>query len=222
MAENAQKKEDRQKAQEKFVILYDTAKKCLLILDQLYNEFEHAILKASNQDMHDIDPSIAPKIYISALGLIDYFHRFHEIISATPLLSKKKPELIKLGTVMKPVTNCRNYLQHMRGDLKGDTNYSILGSISWIHKNRVYTLSSNQPTPNSMPSIAYDRFEHKFVCKYQLTVWEHEIQLDNTYNEVKFFWSWLNKTISIEPSYIKKYAWGPLNYYHVDIKKVHS
>lgn len=79
--------------QEKFVVLYDTAKKCLLILDQLYIDLENGTHQATNTDMVNNDPSVVTKIYISALGLVDYFHRFHEIVSAMPLIRKDQPEL---------------------------------------------------------------------------------------------------------------------------------
>lgn len=197
--------------QEKFVILYDTAKKCLLILDHLYADFEKGTLLATDPAKVETDSSVVTGIYISALGLIDYFHRFHEIISAMTLIRKDQAELKKLKNTLEPVKHCRNYLQHMRGDLmKNDPiQYPILGAISWIHEGRNYTLFSNQPTHGvSLPGIAYDTFAGKYVHKYLLIVGGYEIQLDTVYIEVKVFWAWLEKAIAIEPQQIKDYAWG--------------
>lgn len=197
--------------QEKFVVLYDTAKKCLLILDHLYANLENATNQAIDATKIKQDLSIVTNIYISALGLIDYFHRFHEVVAAMTLIRKDRPELKQLGKAIEPVKECRNYLQHMRGDLmKNDSiDYPILGAISWIHEGRNYTIFSNQATQSmSVPGIAYDRFAANYICKYQLIVGGHEIRIDNVYREIKLFWAWLEKNVVIEPSHIKDYTWG--------------
>jgi hypothetical protein len=199
------------KPQEKFVTLYDTAKKCLLILDHLYSDFERATLLATDTPKVEADSSIVTEIYIAALGLVDYLHRFHEIVRAMPLLRKDLPELKKLKEALIPVQNCRNYLQHMHGDLMSNDSitYPILGAISWIHEGRNYILFSNQATVSySAPGIVYDRFSEKYICKYQLTIGGHEIQLDIVYTQVKSFWTWLEKVAVIQPPQIKDYAWG--------------
>jgi hypothetical protein len=197
--------------QEKFVVLYDTAKKCLLILDHLYANLENGTNQAMDATKIKQDLSIVTSIYISALGLIDYFHRFHEVVAAMTLIRKDRPELKQLGKTIEPVKECRNYLQHMRGDLmKNDSiDYPILGAISWIHEGRNYTIFSNQATQSmSVPGIAYDRFAANYICKYQLIVGGHEIRIDSVYSEIKLFWAWLEKIVVIQPSHVKDYTWG--------------
>ena len=77
--------------QEKFVTLFDTAKKCLLILDRLFADLEQgAILASDSKNVQDRE-HIVIGLYISVLGLIDYFHRFYQIILAMPLLNKDLP-----------------------------------------------------------------------------------------------------------------------------------
>jgi hypothetical protein len=208
--------------EEKFVILYDTAKKCLLILDQLYANLKNGTLQAEGAAKVETDASLVTEIYISALGLIDYFHRFHEIISAMTLIRKDRPELKKLKNVLEPVKACRNYLQHMRGDLmKNDPiKYPILGAISWVREGRNYTLFSNQPTQGvSLRGIVYDTFAGRYVCKYLVIVGGHEIRIDIIYTEVKVFWEWLEKAVVIEPSHIKNYAWGNPMIVYSEFKK---
>lgn len=196
---------------EKFVTLYDTAKKCLLILDHLYGNLESRLSLVTDEPKVEAEPSIITEIYIAALGLIDYFHRFNEIVSAMPLIRNDQRELKRLGEFIAPVKECRNYLQHMRGDLMTNDaiTYPVLGAISWIEKNRNYVLLSNQATQNfSTPGIAYDRFEKRYVCKYLLVVGGHEIQIDTVFSEVRLFWEWLEKVAVIDPSHIKDYVWG--------------
>lgn len=196
---------------EKFVTLYDTAKKCILILDRLYGNFESKLSIVNEESEVKAEPSIITDIYISALGLIDYFHRFNEIVSAMLLIRNDQRELKRLGESIAPVKECRNYLQHMRGGLMTNDaiTYPVLGAISWIEKGRNYVLFSNQPTQNlSTPGIAYDRLEKRYVCKYLLVVGGHEIKIDTVFSEVKLFWKWLEKVTVIEPSHIKDYVWG--------------
>jgi hypothetical protein len=210
----------KRKPQEKFVTLYDTAKKCLLILDHLYSNFERATLLATDTSKVEADSSIVTESYITALGLVDYLHRFYEIVRAMPLLRKDQRELKKLKEALIPVRNCRNYLQHMHDDLMSNDsiNYPILGAISWIHEDRNYNLFSDQATESySVPGIAYDRFSEKYICKYQLTVGGHEIQLDVVYTQVKSFWIWLEKVAVIQPTQIKNYVWGKPTIIYSDI-----
>ncbi|MCD4812965.1 hypothetical protein K8S19_04670 [bacterium] len=82
----------RRTPQEKYVILFDTAKKCLLILDQLYIGFEKAMIQATDDSKVAIDSTIVIRSYISAHGLVDYFDRFYEIIKVIPLIPKKHPK----------------------------------------------------------------------------------------------------------------------------------
>jgi hypothetical protein len=208
--------------QEKFVTLYDTAKKCLLILDHLYTDLENGTLLANDTAKIETDSSVVIELYIAALGLIDYFHRFYEIVSAMPLIRKDQLELKKLGEALAPVTECRNYLQHMRGDLMSNDfiKYPILGAISWIHEGRNYILFSNQPTQSfSAPGIVYDRLEDKYICKYMLTVGGHEIKIDTVYTEIKSFWRWMEKVAVIEPSQIKDYTWGKPTIIYSEVTK---
>ncbi|HEB72010.1 MAG TPA: hypothetical protein ENI77_05260 [Nitrospirae bacterium] len=216
-------KRNQQDQQEKFVTLYETAKRCLLILDHLYTDLENGTSLASDATKVENDSSIVPGIYIAALGLIDYFHRFNGIVSAMPLIRKDRPELKKLGTAIKSVKDCRNYLQHMCDDLKqsGPIEYPILGSISWIFEGRHYILLSNQATQDwSASGIAYDRFAEKYICSYQLVVGGSEIQIDNVYTAVKSFWAWLEKSFAIEPSHIKDYTWGKPTIIQSEFRKV--
>lgn len=212
----------KRSVQEKFVVLYETAKKCLLILDHLFADLEKQTNEATDAENVKNSPSVVPALYVSALGLIDYFHRFHEVVSVMTLINKKQPELKRLTKAMVPVTLCRNYLQHMRGDLmKNDSiDYPVLGAISWVYGGRNYILFSSQATHSfSVPGIAYDRFAQKYVCKFQLIVGGHEIRLDSVYSEIKSFWIWLEKSFAIEPSYIRDYAWGDPRIMYTEVKE---
>jgi hypothetical protein len=201
-------------AQGKFIILYDTAKKCLLIIDHLFSDLENGTRLAADFASIKDSESIIIGLYISALGLVDYFHRFYQIVQAMPLLNKKLPELRKLGKLMAPVTDCRNYLQHIRSKLSEheQVKYPILGAISWVNDGHNCTLFAGQPTAlYQLASITYDRILQRYVCQYQLAVGGHEIHIDSVYLELKSFWSWLGEHTVINPAEIKTYTWGTPN-----------
>lgn len=211
---------DKRDDGQKFATLFEAGKKCCLILDHLYSEIELTAQQASDRATLEADPLVVPKLNIAALGLVDYLHRFHEIITAMPFLTKDMPEVKALGTALMSVRNCRNYLQHMGGRLKSDAkiNYPILGALSWIHDGRNYMLFLNQNSAQfSAPGIAYDRATDTYVCKYQLVVGGTEVRLDTAFHEVKTFWAWLDKVSDIKPPEIKSYAWGKPNIVHSEI-----
>ena len=197
--------------QEKFVTLYDTAKKCLLILDYLYRKIEEGSLAAEDGARVEQDLNIVIDLYISVLSFVDYLHRFHEIVAAMPLLRKDAPELKRLFQIFAPVDDVRNYLQHMRGDLMANEplKFPILGGIAWIRGTKNYMLLSDQPIRTcEAPGIAFDRLENRYVCRYQLCIGGHELQLDTVYEEAKRFWKWLDAVSVIQPMQIKEFTWG--------------
>ncbi len=203
--------ETKRTPQEKFVTLYDTAKKCLLILDHLYRKIEEGSAVAEDGTRVEQDSGIVIELYISVLSFVDYLHRFHEIVSAMPLLRKDAPELKRLSQFFVRVEEIRNYLQHMRGDLmaNGPLKFPILGGISWIRGTKNYMLLSNQPIQTyDAPGIAFDRLEKRYVCRYQLCIGGHELQLDTAFEEAKKFWKWLEGISVIQPLQIKEFTWG--------------
>ncbi len=203
--------ETKRTPQEKFVTLYDTAKKCILILDHLYRKIEDGLAAAEDGTRVEQDSGVVIELYIVFLSLVDYLHRFHEIVSAMPLLRKDSPELKRLAQCFVRVEEIRNYLQHMREDLMGNgpLKFPILGGISWIRGTKNYMLLPDQPTQMyDVPGIAFDRLEKRYVCRYQLSIGGHDLQLDTAYEEAKRFWRWLEGISVIQPPQIKEFAWG--------------
>lgn len=212
--------ETKRSPQEKFVTLYDTAKKCMLILNHLLLKIDKGCLAAEDSEKVKQDAGIVIELYIDVLGLVDYLHRFHEIVSAMPLLRKDTPELRRLDQSLTRVEEVRNYLQHMRGDLmaNGPLTFPVLGAISWVRGRKNYFLLSNQPVQmREAPGIVFDRLESKYVCNYQLAVGGHELKLDTAYDEAKRFWKWLEEHAVIQPEHVKDFAWGTPMILHSEI-----
>lgn len=200
------------KIQIKFIRFYETAKKCLILIDKVYSRIEENILGLES-DKNDKE-SMTCELYIDLFTFIDFAHRFLQIIDSIPLLSKKKYEVRELNKTLDVVKRCRNYLQHMKEHLAKEEviDYPILGSFSWISDDRNYIILPTQFTQNNKNAgIAYDTYENVYVCKYQFSIGGFELKIDNIYSEIKEFWDWFDKMARIKPEELKNYSWGNPN-----------
>jgi hypothetical protein len=197
----------------RFATLYDTAKRCLIIVDEVYSDLEKHLESIRDTGNTMNKSQIGIKIYMCVFSFIDFGHRFVQIVDAMPLLPKKRPEVKKLHSVMSALTSSRNYVQHIRNHLSKteSIDFPILGSMAWIADQRNYVLLPTQLTEGyGAPSIAYDTKEARYVCKYQFTIESHQIAIDIIYGEMKTFWKWLDGIAHITPAEIKTYEWsGP-------------
>lgn len=204
--------EKSEKIQLKYVRLYETAKYCMLVIDSVYGKLENNISDLNKNT--DEKAQKVSELYIDIYSLIDFYHRFDQIIDALPLITNKRHELKQLHSVLENVKNCRNYFQHIRQHLCKDEiiDYPILGSFSWINENKNYIIIPTQTTDkHGTAGIAYDTIKMKYVCEYKFSIGSYEIKLDIIYSEVKKFWNWLESVSVIEPKEIKKYEWGVPN-----------
>jgi hypothetical protein len=205
---------------QRFATLFDTAKRCLILIDTAYTESEECLRLLANGESTLNKSQITVKLYLSVFSIIDFGHRFDQIVDAMPLLSKKRAEVKRLHTAMRPVTLCRNYLQHIRKHLSELENidFPILGSISWIHNGRNYIILPTQLTEGYIvPSITIDNEKMQFSCQYQFIVEKHLLHLDIVYREMKTFWNWLNEISNITPPEVKTYEWGGPNILYSEI-----
>ncbi len=204
----------------RFATLFDTAKRCLILIDRLYSETEECLRQLGDAANVPEKSQIAVRLYASVFSIIDFGHRFDQIVDAMPLLPKKRPEVKRLHSTMSPVASCRNYLQHIRNHLSKVENidFPILGSISWIQNNRNYTILPTQLTEGyGVPSISIDTKLMRYTCRYQLVIEKHRVQLDTVYQEMKTFWNWLNSISNITPPEVKTYEWGSPNILYSEI-----
>lgn len=205
------KREIPEYEQNKFVRLYDVAKRCLILIDVVYNNIEKNIGLLTNKDSELNTESIIYELYLDAFSFVDFTNRFQQTIKSMTLLSKNEQHVKQLFKTLKPIKDCRNYLQHMKEHLCREKiiDYPIMGAFSWISENKNYLLLPNQfSESNRTIGIAYDRIENKYICKYQFIVEKYEIKIDFAYKEIKYFWNWFESVVHIEPEEIKKYEWG--------------
>ena len=154
----------------RFATLYDTAKRCLIILDALYLELERHLQAIADPNGIADKSAVAVGIYTCVFSIIDFGNRFVQIVDAMPLISKKQPELKQLHKATESLTQSRNYVQHMRNHLSktATIDFPILGSIAWIQDDRNFVILPTQSTEGyAVPSIPYDRETMRYSCKYQ-------------------------------------------------------
>ena len=199
------------KPEEKFLLLFEAAKRSLLTSDILLKRIKVQLkdFESSIDNNVDLGDKIAmPLIEVSAL--VDYSNRFYSIVDALPLIRKKAPEIERLRTSMKNVIEIRNYLQHMRGDLSSNKQikYSILGSLSWIGSGNCYTVFMTQPSQADAVGIAYDTQEKKWVTNYQYEVNNRLIYLDILYDEMKAAYDFITTLVTFSDPEFSKLKWG--------------
>lgn len=197
--------------QEKFILLFEAAKRSLLAAEMLLQRLAAEVAGLSK----DIDQSVdiqdrAVQPLLSAVAFIDFAHRFGSVVDSLPLISKKAPALRKLRTALRPVEAARNHLQHMRGDLSSNANidYPILGSLSWAHESSSYTIFLSQPTKADTFSIAYDIQSQCWAARHQYTVKNATIDLDAVLAEMRNMYDWIVQAITFSDPSFAELKWG--------------
>jgi hypothetical protein len=196
---------------EKLHALFEAARRSLYVAEltakRLY--FELAQLEPDIDNQRDIgERAIIP--LITAVGFVDFSHRYGSIMDALPRISKKAAEMKALSSVLKPVEHARNHLQHMRNDLSSNErlDYPILGSLSWIGSGACYSMIAAQPYSSEITTIAYN-LEGRFwatACKY--TVKRSDIYVPETLNQMKITYDWLTSLMEFSDPSELELKWG--------------
>ena len=197
--------------QEKFTLLFETAKRSLLAATLLSDRISHDLAALEPQiNRGDNIESGAISPLLSAVAFIDFAHRFGSVVDALPLINKKAPELRLLRAALRTTETARNHLQHMRGDLSSNAeiDYPILGSISWANGISSYTLFLSQPTKTDTHSLVYDTHENRWVAQRQYTVKGAAIDIDATLREMNAAYKWIVSISQFPSPDIAKLEWG--------------
>jgi hypothetical protein len=196
MAENG---ESNRTPVEKFILLFEAAKRSLLAAEELLKRLT-ADLSALEQDIVgqvQLDErAIGP--LLSAVAFVDFAHRFGSIVDALPLVSKSAPELRQLRGTLRSIEDARNHLQHMRGDLSSNEAilYPILGALSWSNGDNSYTVYMSQPAQTAACSIVYDTQNRCWVCQHEYRLKDAAIDLDKVLAEMRNAYRFVSKSIS--------------------------
>ena len=102
---------------QKFAVLFDTAKRCLIVLNSIFAELQQSLQSISESDDGSKQKPLAIKIYTGIFAFIDFSDRFLDIVDAMPLLSKRRLEVRTLYKEAAALGECRNYMQHIRNHL---------------------------------------------------------------------------------------------------------
>lgn len=196
---------------QKMQMLFEAARRslfaCELSFERLMGEL--AGLRPSIEAHEELGSRIIPPL-ISAVGFIDFAHRFGQTVDALPRVSKKSPELSQLRSALKNIEYARNHLQHMRGDLGSNESldYPILGSISWIEDEWCFSIAAAQPIAAAFASIAFDLQRGQWVGRVQYTVKRVPIELSLTLEEMRRAYAFLLTTVVFDNPEESSPAWG--------------
>jgi hypothetical protein len=169
----------------KFLVTFEALKNCLVIMNILKGKIDSTLDELTEMIDANVDvtnPSI--QLYIDVVSFIDFANRFNELFDYLPNINKKE-EYIK-GRVLglRSIGGVRNYLQHIRGDLKDDNviNYPVLGTVSWIKNGTHYGTTINQQSSYfSTRGITLDIQEGRYLHEIEYSVKDIAIGIDKVH-----------------------------------------
>ena len=88
-----------------------------------------------------------------------------------PRISKKDQHVRQPNRDTKSISDCGNYLEHIRNHLAADDqiNYAILGAVPWTAGDKSCSLFSKQLTAQQRPSgIVYVTVDRKYLREHQV------------------------------------------------------
>jgi hypothetical protein len=196
------------------VFYFEGAKRSVLAAEVLLHRLGNEL--AELQPIIHQTPNIADKfgpVLVTAMGIIDFAHRFGQLIEGMPLLkdSTRRKHFQKLRDALSPVTDTRNHLQHLRNELSAGSSidYPLMGSLTWVHGDQCYAVGLlTQGFEVTFPSMAFGAFGIGYVARYQYTVATQSILLDPLVATMRESFDWLaSKIVFSDPNY-EKVGWG--------------
>ena len=196
------------------VFFYESAKRSVLAAEVLLRrlETELAELEPIFSDGEKLSERFGP-ILITAMGIVDFAHRFGELMDGMPLIKApmRRSHLKNLKEALEPVTDTRNHLQHLRGELAAGSSidYPLMGSMTWIKGQQCYTVALlTQGFEVSVPSMAFGTLGVGYVARYQYTVASRGILLDRLVATMRESFDWLASVIRFTDPDYDKVGWG--------------
>lgn len=196
------------------VFYYEAAKRSVLAAEVLLTrlgtelaELEPVIIQTSN-----VADQFGP-ILITAMGIVDFAHRFGQLMDGMPLLkdTMRRANLQKLRDALAPVGAIRNHLQHLRGELAAGSSidYPLMGSITWMQGEQCYAAGlQTQGFEVTFPSMVYDAIGGRYLARYQYTVASQSILLDPLVATLRESFDWLASKIQFSDPNYDKMGWG--------------
>lgn len=168
---------DKTPVQPSFIPIYDALVKCRGILDW---NIQHGLMER----LKNFDPELASDsdyicgLITSSTATIDFGYRAFQLLDALPHYSKKSKRFKSLKNRSLQLKSCRNYLQHIRGDMQDDAivDFPLLGSISWVHNETCHAMALSQITGQySFGTVAYDTWKHRWAWNVMISCKDHNI-----------------------------------------------
>jgi hypothetical protein len=138
-------------------------------------------------------------VYAQVLSLIDNFARYQKTALSVPCLNQKSPEHRALASAMGTIVDARNQLQHLNNDIENDNYGPLLGGVAWVNNKRNYVVSLNDVgRKRSVPGIAFDTKEHRFVSDFCFTYGNTLFDLAKAMKGVREFNQYVASIVHVE------------------------
>ncbi len=195
------------------VFYYEGAKRSVLAAEVLLKRLEKELTELEPV-FHE--PNIADRfgpVLITAMGIVDFAHRFGQLMDGMPLLKKslKGASVQKLQQALVPVNEIRNHLQHLRTELAAgpEINYPLMGSVTWVRDKQCFAAALlTQGFEVEFPSMAFGAFGIGYLARYQYTVASQSVPLDHLVATMRDCFNWLASIFSFSDPDYDKTGWG--------------
>jgi hypothetical protein len=197
--------------QEKFSLLFEAAKRSLLIANTLHERVLTSLSTLEDDITREVDVGArAAPPFMDAISLIDFCHRFGALFDALPLINKKELVPRKLQSHLASVEVARNYLQHIRGDLTTNAGitYPILGALLWSKGRRTFTLQFSQSYETEAVTMPFDMQERRWTSGLQYRAKETYVDLSAAVAAMNTAYQWLTSQIQTDDRSVVDLAWG--------------
>lgn len=118
-------------------------------------------------------------------SMIDAIQRIRLLIDRAPVLPKNEPDFRVFKDGTSAVEPLRHYVQHINNEVSRITGQAqpLWGTISWVSEAdplmQFSLCTGSQNLRASVPGLAFDRQEMRFVHSLELSVGAHRIDLDS-------------------------------------------
>ena len=166
-------------ADARFLRLFEAVKRTLGGIEILYTRMQSDI--ASLEPLIDKNENLGVRalpIHVTAMGLVDFLHRFGQLLDAMPTVNQGHEALQELKMVLSQVKDARHYLQHMRREVMDLSNRRpILGAVCWARGNCSTSLVMSETNEVSHSSIPLDTVNRRWATSHGYVVGDHLVDL---------------------------------------------
>ena len=137
-----------------------------LITEHVVRKRKPNVLSAFERSINNGKQNIQDvlRVYELAFSIVDNIVRYKKIASMLPRFSQKSEEYQRFAERLSGMTELRNLLQHIQGDIDTEFESPILGGVTWVKGKFNYMAAFHDVgVKKTLPGLVYDTRNGKFT-----------------------------------------------------------